>query len=205
MDCDGWPAADWFSSGTRHFWLVQQEHHIYFAFKPQLFSIIQIDQLRSLWDRNGDPLVDNFRPTQPLNNRTVEYIEQWPWYQADRSLFNLGQINFTQEKPYHYLSKKSTAHPLFRHLSCCIVELFSHCGVANLSPVRKVTIRRPQGRCTLRQYSLWLSNHNVVAKFKFVLKLNPCSPVVVPRLYKSFLSVVFSSLKCQSLCAAGGG
>ena len=51
---------------------------MYFAFKPQLFSIIQIDQLRSLWDRNGDPLVDNFRPTQPLNNRTVEYIEQWP-------------------------------------------------------------------------------------------------------------------------------
>ena len=38
----------------------------------------QVEQLRSLWDRNGDQLVDNFRPTQPLNNRTVQYIEQWP-------------------------------------------------------------------------------------------------------------------------------
>ena len=39
---------------------------------------VQIEQLRSLWDRNGDRLADNFRPIQPLNNRTVEYIEQWP-------------------------------------------------------------------------------------------------------------------------------
>ena len=40
----------------------------------------QLNIFRSLWDGLGYNLVDNFRPIQPLNNRTIYYADNsWEW------------------------------------------------------------------------------------------------------------------------------
>ena len=37
----------------------------------------KMDEFRSLKDDNGDPLEDNFRPTQPLNGRIIYRDGKW--------------------------------------------------------------------------------------------------------------------------------
>ena len=45
-------------------WIVMEE--------PIFISSTQLATLRSLTEKNGSPMVDNFRPVQPLNGRVIK-------------------------------------------------------------------------------------------------------------------------------------